>query len=582
MLKTLNELLEIMQSRKKQLYTSLVLSFLESCLLVVPIIVAFQIIGSIPELFPAAKTPLTTGMVIQYATVMLICVLARIILRYSTLWLRSGVGYEVMCEQRKLLGQELRKVSMGYFNQKNLGDLVSTITSDASFIELDGMGVVEKAAIGVPSVIIGMALLFYFDYRAGLATALLLIPAYFAYRHLAATQDRLDLNRQEQVGAVTEDAVEFVKGLSVLKTYNMAEKQFFKTKVAFAKLRALSVKIELSHIPPAAVFQLCFRIITVAIILLSGISAVRGEITFQSAFFLMLGAFSLFSGVELMGIYSVFSRLTQLSIDRINQIKNIPKMDDFEGHESFDHYDVAFEKVTFAYESKPVLENISFAVPEKTTTALVGLSGSGKTTVTNLIARFWDVTQGRVLIGGKDVKSVPYETLLKNLSFVFQDVFLFDDTVLNNIRIGRPDASWEEVADAARRAGCHEFICQMENVYDTLIGEAGARLSGGERQRISIARALIKNAPIVLLDEVTANVDVENEQQIQAALQELLKDRTVVMIAHKLSTLQHVDQILVIEDGRIRQKGTHKELSCQDGLYKRLWDMQFQTSHWKL
>lgn len=572
----------MLQSRKKQLYTSLLLSFLDSCLLVIPIIVAFEMIGSIPELFPATKTPLTSGTVIQYTIFMFVCVLARMLLRYLTLRMRSGVGYEVMCEQRKLLGQELRKVSMGYFSEKNLGDLVSTITSDASFIEIDGMGVVEKAAIGIPSIIVGLILLFYFDYKTALAVSLLLIAAYFAYRRLAATQDRLDLNRQEQVGAVTEDAVEFVKGLPVLKTYNMAEKQFFKTKVAFAKLRVLSVKIELSHIPPAATFQICFRLITTAIILISGLSAVMGEITFQSAFFLMLGAFSLFSGAEMMGIYSIFAKITQHSIDRINAIKSIPKMDDAAGRETLTHFDVAFENVTFAYESKPVLENISFHVPEKTTTALVGLSGSGKTTIANLIARFWDVTQGKVMIGGKNVQSVPYADLLKNLSVVFQDVYLFDDTVLNNIRIGRPDASREEVEAAARKAGCHDFISQMGNGYDTVIGEAGARLSGGERQRISIARALIKNAPIVLLDEVTANVDVENERQIQSALEELLRDRTVIMIAHKFSTIQNVDQILAIENGRITQRGKHTELVRQDGLYKRLWDMQFQSSHWKL
>lgn len=582
MLKTIQELITMLSSHKVQLYTSLVLSFVDSCLLVVPIIVAFIFIGLIPEFSSSVTVPLTSEIVIRYITLMVLCIVLRVILRYFTLYFRSGAGYEVMNEERKNLGQNLRNVSMGFFNKKNLGDLVATITSDVNFIELDGMGVVEKVAIGVPAVIIGLAVLSYFEYKAALAALILMVPTYIAYHHLASTQDRLNLNRQEQVGAVTGDAVEFVRGLHVLKTCNMTEQQFFKTQQSFAKLRELSVKIELLHIPPTALFQLCFRLITVVIIMIAGISLVMGAISFQAAFLLMLGGFSLFSGAEMMGVYSIFGKMTQQSIDRINHIKDISKMEDTSGEETIDNFDLAFDRVSFAYENDQVLTGITFTVPQNTTTALVGLSGGGKTTIINLLARFWDIKQGQILIGGKNVKSVPYELLLKNLSFVFQDVFLFNDTIENNIRIGRPDASIEEVKEASWRAGCHDFISQLENGYDTIIGEAGSKLSGGEKQRISIARALLKDAPIVLLDEATANVDIENEEQIQIALRELLENRTVIIIAHKLASIQRADQIIVLEKGEIIQKGVHNDLVTQEGLYQRLWNMQFYSAKWTL
>ena len=299
-------------------------------------------------------------------------------------------------------------------------------------------------------------------------------------------------------------------------------------------------------------------------------------------FLLTISSLALFQGVEAMGIFSIFAKMTEQSISRMDIIDNIPPMSDISGTEKTDKSDISYENVSFAYNSIPVLKGISFNVQEGTTTALVGLSGSGKTTIINLLGRFWDVKQGKIKIGGIEIKNLSYEYLLSKLSFVFQDVVLFEDSVAGNIRIGKPDATLDEVINAAKRAGCHDFIMNLPEGYDTILGEAGAKLSGGEKQRISIARALIKDAPIVLLDEVTANVDVENEVKIQAAMRELLKNKTVIMIAHKLSTVQNSDQILVIKDGRISQRGTHKELVREEGLYKKLWDMQYRTGQWKL
>ncbi|MFA9465700.1 MAG: ABC transporter ATP-binding protein [Velocimicrobium sp.] len=577
MIKTAKELLSLMGKKEKQrVILSVLYSFFDFSLLVVPIIIAFVMVEQI------LQGTLLSSKVISYTVIMVICLIIRIILRIYSLKLRSGSGYITMCDERKRLGKDLRNISMGYFNEKNLGDLISTITSDALIVELEGIGVIEKLAAGIPSLIATLILLFVMDYRIMLAVALLLIPVWFSFKYLAGTSDRYNLHRQKEIGETTEEVVEFIKGLKVLKTYNMTDKQFYKTQNAFDKLKKLSIKTELSHIPPTAVFQLGFRVITVVIITISALFTLSGDFAFSNTFLLMLASLSILGAVELMGIWSIFSKMTAEAIERMTTIKNVSKQSQSSGKSEIDKFDIEFKHVDFAYQTKPILKDVSFIVPEKTATALVGLSGSGKTTITNLIARFWDATSGEVRIGDENVKEVNYDNLLQNISFVFQSVFLFDDTVLDNIRIGRPTATREEVIEVAKKAHCHDFIMEMENGYDTIIGEEGTKLSGGEKQRISIARALIKNAPIILLDEVTANVDVENEMQIQSALSELLKNKTVIMIAHKLSTIKDVEQILVINDGQVCERGTHKELLSRSKIYAKLWDLQQSTESWNI
>lgn len=577
MIKTAKELLSLMgEKEKKRVILSMLYSFFDFSLLVVPIIIAFVMVGQI------LQNSLISSHVVLYTVIMVACLIIRIVLRIYSLKFRSGSGYIAMCHERKRLGKDLWNVSMGYFNEKNLGDLISTITSDALIVELEGMGVIEKLAAGIPSLITALVVLCVMDYRIALVVAVLLIPVWFAFKYLAGTSDRYDLHRQKEIGETTEEVVEFIKGLKVLKTYNMTEKEFYKTKNAFDRLKKLSVKTELAHIPPAAMFQLGFRIITIAIIAMSALFTLWGDFDFSDAFLLMLASLSIFGAVEMMGIWNIFSKMTSEAIERMTKINNVAKQTKNSGSEKLNKFNIEFKNVDFAYQTKPILKDVSFTIPEKTTTALVGLSGSGKTTITSLVARFWDATSGKVYIGDKDVKEVDYDNLLQNISCVFQNVFLFDDTVLDNIRIGRPSATREEVIRVAKKARCHDFIMKMENGYDTVIGEEGTKLSGGEKQRISIARALIKNTPIILLDEVTANVDVENEIQIQGALSELLKDKTVIMIAHKLSTIKDVEQILVIDDGQICERGTHQELLLQNKIYTKLWDLQQSTESWNI
>lgn len=582
MLKTVYKFLELMKAQCRKLYLSFLFNFLDGIFIMIPLIIAYYMVASIPELNKSSTRQLDEKSLAFYITAMAVTIICRIILRYATLRLRSGAGYEAICEKRISLGSHLKHASMGFFSKKNQGDLISTITSDAAFLEIEGIGVVEKAAAGIPSLVIGLIFLFCVDYRVFIFSVLLLIPAWYAYRLLASTQDRLNINRQKLIGTVTEETVEFIHGIHILKSCQTEKQHQTKIMQMFEKLRDESIRNELSHLLPMSLFQFWFRAITAGTIFLAGMFFLLNGIDFMQLFLLTLSSFALFQGIEGMGIFSIFAKMTAQSLERMDMIDNIPVMSDISGKEELDQFDISYENVNFAYDSTPVLKGISFNVPEKTTTALVGLSGSGKTTIINLLGRFWDAQQGKIKIGGKEIRKLSYEHLLCNLSFVFQDIILFQDSILNNIRIGKPSACLDEVIEAAKKAGCHDFIMELPDGYDTVPGEGGSTLSGGEKQRIAIARALIKDAPIVLLDEVTANIDVENEVKIQSALQSLLKNKTVIMIAHKLSTIQDVDQILVIEDGSISQKGTHNELIKQIGLYKKLWDMQYQTEKWKI
>lgn len=582
MLKTVYKFLGLMKAQRRKLYLSFLFNFLDGIFIMIPLVIAYYMVASIPELNKNATRQLDEKLLIFCIAAMAVTIICRIILRYATMRLRSGAGYEAICEKRITLGSHLKHASMGFFSKKNQGDLISTITSDAAFLEIEGIGVIEKAATGIPSLIIGLIFLFCVDYRIFIFSVLLLIPAWYAYRHLASTQDRLNINRQKFIGTVTEETVEFIHGIHILKSCQTEKQHETKIMQIFERLQDESIRNELSHLFPIAFFQFWFRAITAGTVFLAGMFFLMNDMDYMRLFLLTLSSVGLFQGIEGMGIFSIFAKMTAQSLERMDMIDNIPVMSDISGKEELNQFDISYENVRFAYDSTPVLEEISFHVPERTTTALVGLSGSGKTTIINLLGRFWDAQQGKIKIGGKEIQNLSYEHLLRNLSFVFQDVMLFQDSILNNIRIGKPSACLDEVIEAAKKAGCHDFIMELPEGYDTVPGEGGSTLSGGEKQRIAIARALIKDAPIVLLDEVTANIDVENEVKIQSALQELLKNKTVIMIAHKLSTIQNVDQILVIEDGSISQKGTHHELMKEIGLYKKLWNMQYQTEKWKV
>lgn len=320
----------------------------------------------------------------------------------------------------------------------------------------------------------------------------------------------------------------------------------------------------------------------VVMVLASVYFAVNGTMPVLYAILMIISSFMVYESLDMMGGFSALLRNVNIVVSQANEVLSIPAMDT-EGEEcSPENMDIELKNVTFAYEDRTIIDDISLKIPAKTTTAIVGPSGGGKTTLTNLMARFWDVKAGKVLLGGKNVKEYSFDSLMKNFSFVFQRVYLFEDTIANNIRFGEPDAPMEKVMEAAKKARCHDFIMSLPEGYETVIGEGGASLSGGEKQRISIARAIMKDAPIIILDEATANVDPENEAELTKAIEELTRDKTIIMIAHRLKTVRHADQIVVVSDGRIAQKGKHDELIKQDGIYKDFVSERKEVVSWKI
>ena len=384
-----------------------------------------------------------------------------------------------------------------------------------------------------------------------------------------------------QVGLVT-GVLEYIQGMSVVKAFGLANRSDKSIDAAISESAEANISLEKVFSILAAFFQMVFKFARFAILTVSPYLLMNGETTPEKCLLLIVASFMIYTTVELAGSTAAVARVVDASLDRLDSISKMPLLDEYGTDFAPKTYDITVSNVSFAYDENEVIRNVSFSVPQGTSCAVVGPSGSGKTTLCSLIARFWDVNEGEILLGGINVKDYTCDSLLKNFSIVFQKVYLFEDTIENNILFGKPQATREEMILAAKKACCHDFISALPDGYDTKVGEGGANLSGGEKQRISIARAILKDAPVIILDEATASVDPENEQELQQAISELTKNKTLLMIAHRLNTVREADQILVLDDGQIVQKGKHLELMHQEGLYRRFVEIRENAIGWEL
>lgn len=578
MLKIIRRVLRLSGNLSKRIWGSFICGFLESMFGLLPIAAVFLVLIELQNGQPI--TGQTWGIVIGLIAGGLIL---RMIFKYLVYRLQSTAGFEFVARERIALGDRLRNVPMGFFHDNSVGDITATVTTDLNFLENYSMHILDKVTTGVLSMIVMAGCILAFDWRIGLIFVAGILLSFPIYSHMQKKGKALSAKRQKIQSEAVAATLEYVQGISVVKSFNMCDKNLSDIEDAYESNAAASYGVERVFTPLNMTYSIVFRISACMIMLCAGILAVGGDLSFANLAVILIASFTIFNPIEVMGQMTTMIRTMDAALDRVERIKQAKKIDENGRDIPLDSFDIGFEHVSFAYENgNPILKDVSFSIPQGSMTAIVGPSGGGKTTITRLIARFWDVQEGSITIGGHDVKEFTCDSLLKNMSMVFQNVYLFHDTIENNIKFGCPDATHEQVVEAAKKACCHDFISALPQGYDTVIGEGGSTLSGGEKQRISIARAMLKDAPIILLDEATASVDPENEVHLQQAISALVKNKTLIVIAHRLSTIRDADQILVVDNGKIVEKGVHAELIQQKGIYQKFWNIRQKARNWKL
>ena len=509
-------------------------------------------------------------------------VLGQLIINMKATMLQTEAGYHCCANKRIEIAEHMRYLPMGYFNDNSLGHITSVTTNTMEALSDVATRVVMLTTQGILTTFVITAFIYIFDFRIGL----ILTAGIAVYAVINSAMQKKTLKgapiQQKAAKDLVAAVIEFIQGIAEVKNYNLTRSRAKKLEKAIKAKQYGDTHLEFDVIPYIALQEIVTKLIGVVMCAASVYFYIDGSMTLLYCIMMMISSFMVYESLDVMAGFSALIRSVGICVDQAEEILSIPEMDTDGKDINPQNKDIELENVSFAYDNRTIINGISLRIPEKTTTAIVGPSGGGKTTLTNLIARFWDVKDGKVTLGGKDVREYSFDSLMKNFSFVFQRVYLFEDTVANNIRFGEPDASMEKVIEAAKKARCHDFIMNLPDGYDTVIGEGGASLSGGEKQRISIARAIMKDSPIVILDEATANVDPENEAELTRAIEELTKEKTIIMIAHRLKTVEHADQIIVIDGGKIVEQGKHSELMQQEGIYRTFVEDRKKAVSWKL
>ena len=577
MIAMVHQLLVFTGTYARKIRLAYLFTFLKAVAANAPLMVAVKLI----DMLIKGKTDIKTA--IYAAAVMLLLLAIQAICQNIADRLQAGAGYKVFAEKRLELGRHLRRLPMGYFTAGNIGKISSVLSADMVFIEEQAMAVVSEVTSSIAAQIILTGFLFALHPLFGavaLATELTAILFAQPMIRLSARNSKL---RQKSIEALTGAVLEYTEGLGVIKSYNLTGAGAEDIRASFARMKEASLSFEEEYSPKERTLLIIYSLGMTAILALN-IWLFQHDALSSTVFVgCMLFAFNLFTPLKQLYQKTGILAIMQAALNRVNEVFNERELEDT-GTESLPQTadtEITFKNVSFDYGDKEVLHNLSFSIEQGQMAAFVGQSGGGKSTIMNILARFWDISKGEILLRGKNIKELPLTVLMDHISMVFQRVYLFEDTIANNIAMGRPHADREAVIEAAKKAQCYDFIMRLPYGFDTVIGEGGASLSGGEAQRISIARSILKDAPLIILDEATASIDADNEQAIQKALSELCRGKTTLVIAHRLETVREADRIFVIDGGELKEQGTHDELIKERGLYYRMTQAHHDATSWQ-
>ena len=572
MLKTIKRILDLCGSYKSRLIAGIVCSLIYSVCTACSIFAILNILLNIREL--------TNDHIRNSIWILLVSIVGKCIMKYLISIYMSANGYNVFCEKRMEIGDRMKRAPMGFFSEQNLGMINTALSSATTELENFSMVAVENMVGGIIQAVCVMIVLLFFNWKVALLSLIGLLLSSVTLKLIKIRTTKQAPRREASREIMVTKVLEYIRGISVIRSFGRQPDD--EIHQVLEETKNANITMEKQVMSVVNLYKGILEVFSGLIIGYSAWLMLIGQLTFPIGVMFLVSSFMIYGQMETMGNGAFLLRVLDSSLNRMEKVMNIPVMD--EGSKKIEpaNCDIELKNVSFGYDSRPIIKKVSLKIPQGTSTAIVGYSGSGKTTLCNLITRFWDVDSGEVLFGGHTVKEYACDNLLSNISMVFQNVYLFHDTIANNIKFGKPDATREEVKIAAKKACCYDFIMKLPDGFDTIIGEGGSTLSGGERQRISIARAILKDAPVIILDEATSSVDPENEHELLKAIEELTKGKTLISIAHRMTTVRKADQIIVLSDGEIVQQGTHKELIAQEGVYKNFLTIRTQSVGWQI